>query len=202
MNEKGRHLRHSGFGFYRDLLLLAAGILVVGGIVFGAISLWAGDDGDSDDPTSPPTTDSDATTTSSSSTTTTDPVATTDAPATTAPTTVTSPTTATSATTTPTTIREALAPSQVRVIVLNSTDVAGEAAALTDELALLGYQLAEPTNYTPELSDTMIFHADDFALEAIELSESLPDSTVASDPELAATWGVDVVVVIGRSYVE
>ncbi len=34
------------------------------------------------------------------------------------------------------------------------------------------------------------------------MAEAVPDGTVAPDQELATDWGVDVVVVIGRSYQE
>jgi hypothetical protein len=90
----------------------------------------------------------------------------------------------------------------VQVIVLNSIGVTGIAGELSDQLAGLGYQMTEAANYTPELSDTMIFHADGFSLEALDLSEAVPDGTVAPDQELAEEWGVDIVVVIGRSYQE
>lgn len=197
MSDRGRHLRQSGFGFYRDLLLLAAGILVVGAVVFGALSLWASNGNDPSDPTVPARLDADATTTSTSIASSTSPTA----PTTTAPPDTTAPP-STAPTTTPTTIREARDPSEVRVVVLNSTGVTGLAAQLTEELAPLGYQLGEPSNYTPELSDTMIFHSDDFGFEAVQLLDVVPDATVAADSDLAAEWGVDVVVVLGRSYLE
>lgn len=200
MSDRGRHARSSGPGFYRDVLLLVAGILIVGALVFGGLSLWAGRTGD-DEPTPPaasPTLTRPTSTTTSTPTTSTDTTPTT--PTTAASTTSGAPTS--SATTTATTIREARDPSEVRVIVLNSIGVTGLAGTLSDELAGLGYQVAEADNYTPELSDTMIFHADGFALEAVELAEAVPDATVAPDPELAASWGVDAVVVIGRSYQE
>ena len=88
------------------------------------------------------------------------------------------------------------------MIVLNSTSAAGLAAGLSDELAEMGYVVAEPTNYTPELTDTMIFHADGFSLEALALADTAVDGVVASDPALAAAHGVDVVVVLGLSYQE
>lgn len=196
MTGRGRHARSNGPGFYRDMLLLIAGIIVVAAVVFGGLSLWAG--GSDDDITTP------------TSPTSTEPADTTDLPATTstrpAPTTTTiAPTTAQPSTTTasaPSTLREARDPAEVRAIVLNSTGVAGLAGQLSDELAQRGYQMAQADNYTPELSDSMIFHADGFSVEALDLAESMPDATVAPDPELAAEWGVDVVVVIGQSYTE
>lgn len=192
MSDRGRHIRRTGIGFYRDLLFLVAGILIVGALIFGGLSLWAGGNDDPDDT---------STTTSSTESTT---ATTVPGPQTTTTTTTSTPTTteptSTSTTSPPTTIREPRDPSEVLVQVLNSTGVTGLAAGLSDELAALGYQLAEADNYTPELSDTMIFHAEGFALEALELSDAIPDGTVAPNPDLTAEQGVDVVVVIGLSY--
>lgn len=197
MTGRGRHARSNGLGFYRDVLLLIAGIIVVAAVVFGGLSLWAG--GSDDDITtagSPTSTDS-ADTTDFSPTTSTTPATST----TTSATTTAEPTTTTTAAA-PSTLREARNPAEVRAIVLNSTGIAGLAGQLSDELAQQGYQMAQADNYTPELSDSMIFHADGFSVEALDLAESMPDATVAPDPELAAEWGVDVVVVIGQSYTE
>lgn len=198
MNERGRHIRRSGVGFYRDILFLVAGILIVGAIVFGGLSVWAGRG--NQETASTATTSTTTTTRPSEEATTT----TTTASATTAPLSV-SPTTTevTSTTSQPTTtVREARPPGEVTVVILNSIGVAGLAADVTDELTTLGYQTVPPDNYTPELSDTMIFHADGFSLEALELTEVFPDGTVAPDPELTTSQGTDVVVVIGLSYQE
>lgn len=198
MSDRGRHVRRSGLGFYRDVAFLVAGIVLVGALVFGGLSWWAGRDG-GDSTTTRPGESTLLTTTSTVATTTAAP--TTRAPATTAP-----PGSATTAPSTtaapPTTLRTARDPSEVQVIVLNSIGVAGLAGELSEQLAGLGYQMTEAANYTPELSDTMIFHADGFSLEALDLSEAVPDGTVAPDQELAEEWGVDIVVVIGRSYQE
>lgn len=197
MSERGRHVRRSGLGFYRDVAFLVAGIVLVGALVFGGLSWWAGRDG-GDSTTTTDATESTLTTTSSIVATT---APTTRPPATTAP-----PASTTSAPSTtaapPTTLRTARDPSEVQVIVLNSIGVTGIAGELSSQLAELGYQMTEAANYTPELSDTMIFHADGFSLEALDLSEAVPDGTVAPDQELADEWGVDIVVVIGRSYQE
>jgi hypothetical protein len=197
MTDRGRHSRGSGSQFYRDVLFLVAGILLVGALVFGGLSLLAGRNAGVNDTvlTIP---DADATTTTPPSDT--DTIR---PPATTTSTTAPTTTTDTVATTTPpTTIREARPPGEVRALVLNSTGEVGIAANLTSELAALGYQTQEPANYSPELSDTMIFHADGFAIEALDLAEAVPDGTVAPNPELASEWGVDVVVVLGLSHQE
>ncbi|HLU32309.1 MAG TPA: LytR C-terminal domain-containing protein [Acidimicrobiia bacterium] len=194
MSARGRHSRRSGMTFYRDALLLIGGIVLVGAIVFGGLSLWAGSS--NDDPgggSTTVTTDPQNTTTTTSPATTTTPTS--------ADTSVADTTGTTTAPTAPeTTVRQARPPGDVRVIVLNSIGVTGLAAEVSQQLADVGYQMGQADNYTPELSDTMIFHADGFAIEAVQLAESIPDGTVASDPELTSEWGVDIVVVIGRSY--
>lgn len=171
---------------------MVAGILIVGALVFGGLSLWAGRSGDS----------TTTTTVDVSSSTTTVPAPT--SPPSTAPVTTTTspPATAPDSTAPPTTLRPVREPSEVRVVVLNSTQTVGVAGRLSDSLAELGYQMAEPTNYTPELSDSMIFHAEGFSLEAVELAEAVGDGTVAANQELADDQGVDIVVVIGLSYQE
>jgi hypothetical protein len=193
MTDRGRHSRRSGVGFYRDILFLIAGILIVGAIVFGGLSVWAGRGNQGSSTTSTTTTLAPATTSTTTSA----------IPSTTAPEASPATTEATTSTTdTSTTLRETRPPGDVRIVVLNSIGVTGIAADLTDELATLGYQTTPPDNYTPELSDTMIFHADGFSLEALQLTEVIPDGTVAPDPELTTSQGTDIVVVIGRSYQE
>jgi len=194
VSTRGRHARRSSLSFYRDALLLFGGIIIVGALVFGGLSLWAsraGGDENSAAPdpsaTLPPATET--------TTTTTLPPATTEA---TAPFT----TSTDEVPSTETTLREARPPSEVRVVVLNSIGVTGLAGQVSQDLAESGYQMAQADNYTPELSDTMIFHADGYSIEALELSEALGTGTVAEDAELASEWGVDIVVVIGRSFQE
>lgn len=195
MSDRGRHSRRSGVGFYKDVLFLIAGILIVGALVFGGLSLWAGrDNGD------PPTTPTTGSSTTQEPTPSTDAPATSPTPATTSTPPATSAPATTPSTTPPTTLRAARSPSEVRVVVLNSTTTVGVAGELSDELGALGYQMSEAANYTPELSDSMVFHADGFSLEALELVEAVPDATVAADPALAEAQGVDIVVVIGLSY--
>jgi len=204
MTDRGRHARRSGIGFYRDVLFLVAGILIVGAIVFGGLSLWAGrNNGDPNESSSTSTTTADETTTSTTSpATSSSPTPSPTPPSTNPPPPTTVPPTTTVSTAPPTTLRAARPPSEVRVVVLNSTSTVGVAGELSDELGSLGYVMSEATNYTPELSDTMIFHADGFSLEALELVDAVPDGTVAADPALAEAQEVDIVVVIGLSYQE
>lgn len=200
MTDRGRHVRRSGIGFYKDVLFLIAGILVVGAIVFGGLSLWAGRN--NGDPAASTSTSAIGAADSTTTSTTTPSTSSSAIPTTLAPTSTTVATSTTDSTAPPTTLRAARQPEEVRVVVLNSTAAAGVAGELSDELASLGYQMSEPTNYTPELADTMIFHADGFSLEALELVGSVADGTVAANPELAEAQGVDIVVVIGLSYQE
>ena len=201
MSDRGRHVRRSGLGFYRDVASLVAGIVLVGALVFGGLSWWAGRDGDSTTTTAGGSTLT--TTTSTTVLTTAVPTTPPTTPPTIAPSTSPSTTDAPATTSAPpTTLRTARQPSEVRVIVLNSIGVTGLAGELSDQLGGMGYQMIEAANYTPELSDTMIFHADGYSLEALDLSEAVPDGTVAPDQELAEEWDVDIVVVIGRSYQE
>jgi hypothetical protein len=199
MTDRGRHARRSGVGFYKDVLFLVAGILVVGAIVFGGLSLWAGRDNGGTPPDSSGTS---ATAAEQTTTSTTRPTTSQGRATSSTTTSTTAPTSTTESTAPPTTLRPARQPGEVSVIVLNSTATTGLAAELTDELAALGYLMSEPTNYTPELSDTMIFHADGFSLEALDLVDAVPDGTVAADAALAGAHGVDIVVVIGLSYQE
>lgn len=195
VTDRGRHSRRSGVGFYRDVLFLVAGILIVGAIVFGGLSMLAGRDSSSTTSTSTTTMDPDSTTTSLGNASTSLSVR----PSSTT-TSASTPTTDTSAPAT--TIRPLRPPTEVQVVVLNSTTRTGLAAGITEELAALGYQMSEPTNYTPELSDTMIFHAEGFSLEALEVMQAVGEGTVAANQELAEDQGVDVVVVIGLSHQE
>src|SRR5690606_41269159 len=77
MSTRGRHARRSSISFYRDALLLFGGIVIVGALVFGGLSLWASRAGGDDlnaapDPsaTVPPATETTTTTTTSPPTTT------------------------------------------------------------------------------------------------------------------------------------
>lgn len=190
MSTRGRHSRRSGPGFYRDVLFLVAGILLVGAIVFGGLSLWAGR-GSGGDETTTTSVSPDVTTT----TTTTVPTSTFDGSSSTTPVT-TGPTIVT----TPTTVRALRPPSDMTVMVFNSTGRTGLAADLTGQLEGLGYEMLPPDNYTTELSDTTIFYADGFSLEAQALADSLSDAVLSTDQEPIQSSGADLVVVIGSSY--
>jgi cytoskeletal protein RodZ len=196
VTDRGKHVRRTGSQFYKDVLLLIAGILLVGALVFGGLSLLAGGNGDTTTTTSsiPETTSStefESDTTAASPSTSTIPNTTS---------TSTPETTTTAAPTT--TERQARPVNEVTVIVLNSTEVDGLAGELSNAFADAGYVTLEAANYEPTLDATTVFHAEGFALEAAEARDLVedPDATVAADPELAQAQGADVVVVLGQSY--
>lgn len=183
MDGKGRHVASGSSAFLRDLVVMGVGIVIVGVLLYGGLSLLAslGDDG--------------AEVAGSSVATTTEPVGSTSlAPTTT--TTAPTTTTTTEPTTTVPTLRE---PGEVTVLVLNSTDRSGIAGALTQRLAEAGYQTLEADNYEEALEQSRVWHAPDYAPEAVELKElAVPDALtgVYEGPDL----GADIVVVIGATY--
>lgn len=95
-------------------------------------------------------------------------------------------------------------PSEVTVLVLNSTRVAGIAGDRNDTLAQAGYSTLEPTNATTgELAETTIYALPDFQAdaEAIKGLLALPDAVIAEKPEESlggASDEADVVVVLGQ----
>ena len=204
MTDRGKHSRQSGSQFYKDVLLLIVGILIVGALVFGGLSLLAGDP----EPTAAPATSAEdgehTTSTSQSIPPSTSPSTLASTPtsqATSSSTTTTTAPTTTSSTTT-TTEPEARPVNDVTVIVLNSIGVDGLAGALSTSFAERGYVTLEAANYQPTLDATTVFHAEGFALEAAAAAEVVPDeSTVITlNAELAEEQNADVVVVIGQSY--
>jgi hypothetical protein len=181
----GRHAAPTGAAFYRDLLIMGGGMLVVAVLVFlGATAIFS-----SNRP---------STTTEVAGTRVTAPTTASPTSSTVIVTTSTlRPTTTTTATTQP----EVRPPSELRVLVLNSLGVTGLAARLTERLAELGYQTLEPDNYQPAQDVTLVVHAPGFALEAFELAALVdPVAIIQEDPGLEE--GVDLVVVLGASYQE
>lgn len=95
-------------------------------------------------------------------------------------------------------------PSEVTVLVLNSTRIAGIAGENNDLLAQAGYSTLEPTNATTgELAETTIYARTEFQAdaEAIKGLLALPDAVIAEKPEESlggASDEADVVVVLGQ----
>jgi hypothetical protein len=160
---------------------MLGGIVVVGIIVYLGLSALS----TTDSPGSTATTDAQVTTAA--------PLTTTTRAITTTTTTTTAPTTSTSTTVA---IRD---PSEVVVVVLNAVGVPGLAADVSSGLEELGYQMLEPGNYEPELSQSLILYSEGFEAEAFELAAEFPDAEVQQDTA-GNENGADIVVVLGESY--
>ena len=82
---------------------------------------------------------------------------------------------------------------------LNGVGIAGLAAAVSAELEGLGYQMLEPGDYPPLLSQSRVWYAEGFEGEAFALAAEFPDALVEQMP---ADFGAEaeIVVVLGESY--
>lgn len=177
----GRHAAPAGPNFYRDLLTMIGGILVVAALVYLGLSALSGSNGQttnttsaSIETTSVPTSETAITTTTATSTTT---------------------TTAASTTTT----LALRSPAEIRVQVLNAIGVSGLAAEVSQDLAALGYQTLTPSNYQPTLPQSRVWFRPGFEAEAFVLAAEFPDAQVEeASPDLAVN--ADIVVVLGESY--
>ncbi len=187
MSGKGKHASGSSYGFYRDLAIMIAGILLVGTAVFFLLLIFA--DGPTVTTSQPPVAGSPTTspTTSPRQTTTTEAVTTTSAPTTTTSTTI-----------------PVRSPSEVRVVVLNSVGIAGAAGRFTERLEAAGYQTLPADNYTPELDPSRIWYREGFSREANELVAFLLNARVeALPPEEEDLFpGADVIIILGTGYQE
>lgn len=120
-------------------------------------------------------------------------------PPTTRPVTTLPPTTvATLPTTTTTTLPLPIAPSELTVLVLNSTTKSGIAARATATLDKLGYQMLEPDNYEPILETSRVWYTEGMVTEAHELAAQFPDARV--EPYEGSEAPAHIVVVLGTSY--
>lgn len=185
MDGRGKHVASGSSAFIRDLVVMAVGIVIVGVLLYGGLSLLAGLGADDQDPAA--TTVASETTGPSTSETTI---------ATTNPT-----TTATTAPETTTTTAAAVArdPSGVTVIVLNAANRSGIAGRLTTSLDEAGYQTLQPDNYEPLLDQSRVWYVGDFAPEAAELQAGfVPDAAI--EPYEGPDVGADIVVVLGASF--
>ena len=180
----GRHAAPGYGGLIRELLVFLVKVAFWGAIIFGAVllfqTIFSGDDG-------PATT----TTTSAPSTTTT--------PATTAttaaPTTTTEATTTTIATTTTLAGRD---PSEITVLVLNSTTRSGIAADLAETLTGVGYETLEPENWETPFSVSRIWYVAGFETEASVIARYV--STDAIVELFQGVTQADIIIVLGASY--
>jgi hypothetical protein len=176
----GRHAAAAGPNFYRDLLTMIGGILVVAALVYLGLSALSNTNGQT------------TTSTASLAGGTTSPPSTTAARSTT---TLRSTTTA-APTTTAVVLRP---PEEIRVQVLNAIGVAGLAGEVSRDLAALGYQTLTPGNYQPTLAQSRVWFMSGFEGEAFVLASQFPDALVEeASPDLAVN--ADIVVVLGESY--
>lgn len=196
----GRHLAPDRRRLYRETLRLAIMLIVLAVVLIGGavwISGWL-ESGE----TQPVTATQDTITTTSvlaatlatraPTTSTTSTVVTTTSIATT-----TAPSTSSTTTTTLPSVRS---PSEITVIVLNSTDTKGMAARLTTRLSGLGYTTLEADNFTPFLEITRVWFVEGFGREAAVMAEQIPDAIVELFPNENAQS--DITVVLGASFSE
>lgn len=184
MTSKGKHAERGLGSFYRDLVLMILGILLVGTAVFLILFLVA------DNP--------DETTTTAAAAPPTTVTSTTEA-ATTSIGTTSSSATSTSSTSTTVPVRP---PEEVRVVVLNSIGVAGAAARLTGTLEDAGYQTLQADDYQPEQDPSRIWYREGFSAEASQLLDFVHDAVVEPLPDETLEPGADVVVILGVGYEE
>lgn len=180
MTIKGKHSSEGSGDFYRDLALMIGGIIVVGAAVFLVI-FWLADNSD-------PV----VTTTDSTTTTTTAQVAV----ATTVQTVTTTPPTPTTTTSTV----PVRSNSEVRVIVLNSTQVSGAAGALTSNLGDAGYLILPADDYRPIQDPSRIWYRGSFSAEANELLQYVPGAVVEPLAVSGLAEGADVIIVLGTGF--
>jgi hypothetical protein len=180
---RGRHAAESQGSFYRDLVMMIVGVLLVGTAVFLILYFVNSNPG----PVAGDTTSS----TNSTSTTTSTVVTTTTLTETTS--------TSTAPTTTTFPVRP---PQEVRVVVLNSVGLAGAAGRKTQELADSGYQTQQAGDFEPEQDPSRIWYREGFAAEANALLDFLPGATVEPLPDPELESGADVVLVLGSGYTE
>lgn len=179
---KGKHATRSSGSFYRDLIIMTVGILLVGAAVFLLLYIIAGRSAPSSSSTT--TTTQTATSTTAATTTTSEAVTTTRPPG---------------STTSTVPLRPA---AEVRVVVYNSLTVAGAAGRLSQTLSDAGYQTLPPDDYDPELDPSRIWYREGFSAEANQLLEFVPDALVEPLPDDGVGEGADLVVVIGTGFEE
>ena len=203
---RGRHAAGGWSPFWRDIILRTIlALLLVAMVIF---IWWLFSEDDLFTEAVSTTTVAESTTAPDVMTTGTEPV--TDTTTTTRPTTTstagegtTTSTTAAVTTTssTTTTIPPPLDPAQLVVRVLNANGVQGVAGRLSDRLEEAGYGVDTPANHAQRLDVSRVWYRDDLSREAGFIREELvPDALVEAIPLLQE--GVDIVVVLGRSFEE
>ena len=85
--------------------------------------------------------------------------------------------------------------------VFNANGVSGVAGRTTARLEEAGYGVATPGNHSQFLDVSRVWYRDDLSREAREIQETLvPDALVEAIP--LEQEGIDLVVVLGRSFAE
>lgn len=180
---RGKHAAGSAGRFYRDLVMMVLGILLVGAAVFLILYLFVNDPDPvaGESTTTPTSVDTTITSVTSSIATTTEP----------------STTSSTTSTTVP--VRP---PEEVRVVVLNSVGVSGAAGRKTQDLADAGYQTQQAGDFDPEQDPSRIWYRDGFSAEANALLTFLPGALIELIPDPDIQQGADVLLVLGTGYTE
>jgi hypothetical protein len=185
----GRHAAPGYRRFFEELGIFVLKVIFWGAIVFGAVLLFqmvfSNDDAG--------TTTTETTSATTSTTTTTTPTTTTTAP----PVTTTSEATTTTTLATTTTLggRD---PSEITVLVLNSTTRGGIASELAETLEEVGYQTLEPENWETPFTVSRVWYVEGFETEGAVIARY-----VSSDAIVERFQGVtqaDIIIVLGASY--
>ena len=188
----GRHAAPGNSGFYRELVIFILKVVFWGAIVFGAVLLFQAIFSSNDDPATTTTTTAASSSTTAATSVTTETTTTTAAPVTT---TTEATTTTTQATTTTLGGRD---PSEITVLVLNSTTRGGIAADLSETLSEAGYQTLEPENWETPFTVSRVWYVAGFETEGAVIARY-----VSSDAIVELFQGVtqaDIIIVLGASY--
>ena len=186
----GRHAAPGYGGFYRELTVFLLKVVFWGAIIFGAVMLFQTVFSSEDDS---PTTTAAATTTTAGTTATTEATTSTATPTTT---TTQAPTTTT--TQAPTTTLAGRDPSEITVLVLNSTERFGIAADLTDTLADVGYQTLEPSNWETPFSVSRVWYVAGYEVEGAVISRYVSPDTIVE--LFQGVTQADIIIVLGASF--
>ena len=201
---RGRHAAGGWSPFWRDIILRTVlALLLIAMVVF---IWWLFSEDDLFTEAVPTTSVPETTATSEVMTTETEPEAdttTTTRPVTTAATEAdtTTSTTAVVTTTSSTTVPPPLDPAQLVVRVLNANGVQGVAGRMSGRLEEAGYGVTAPDNHAQRLDVSRVWYRDDLSREAALVRDQLvPDALVEAIP--LEQEGIDIVVVLGRSFEE
>ena len=91
-------------------------------------------------------------------------------------------------------------PGQIIVLVLNSTQTAGLAGRVTEQLSGLGYRTESPGNHPSPLETSVVWYLEGFEREAEALAEAVPNADV--EPFTGDAPRAHLTVVLGASHFE